>query len=119
MSIIEDFKYRRNKGNELVLGENYLPFKRFYSLDTMAYSGNDDMPEKYKELMGLSASMVLRCNDCIVYHIEQSLAKGATREEIISTMNIALVVGGSIVIPHLRHGMMALEELLEIQAKNC
>lgn len=60
------------------------------------------LPARTKELMGLVASMVLRCNDCILYHIDRAIAEGATRRELHETMNIALVVGGSIVIPHLR-----------------
>ncbi|RMF62229.1 MAG: carboxymuconolactone decarboxylase family protein, partial [Calditrichaeota bacterium] len=71
---------------------------------------------KTKELMGLVASMVLRCNDCILYHLDRSVAEGASREELHEAMNIALIVGGSIVIPHLRYAFEMLEELLENKA---
>lgn len=110
MSIIDDFHRRRTDGNAKILGEDFLPFKRFYNLDTNAYS-DGEIPSKYKELMGLVGSMVLRCNDCIVYHIEQALESGCSRKEIIEAMNIALVIGGSIVIPHMRHAFEALDEL--------
>jgi AhpD family alkylhydroperoxidase len=65
-----------------------------------------------KELMGLVASMVLRCNDCILYHIDRSIQEGATREELYESFNIALIVGGSIVIPHLRFAMEQIDEIL-------
>ena len=65
-----------------------------------------------KELLGLVASAVLRCNDCIFYHIDRCVTEGATREEIMEAMNIALVIGGSIVIPHLRYGFEMLDTLL-------
>lgn len=111
MSIFEEFNNRRTSGNEKVLSQDFLPYKRFYNLDTNAYS-DGAVPEKYKELMGLVGSMVLRCNDCILYHIESSVKCGASREEINESMNIALVIGGSIVVPHLRFALTALEELL-------
>lgn len=110
MNIIEEFHTRRNHGNSLVMAEEFLPYKRFYALDTQAYSAGE-IPEKYKELIGLSSSMVLRCNDCIVYHLERCFQAGCTKTEINEAMNIALVIGGSIVIPHLRHALAALEEL--------
>jgi AhpD family alkylhydroperoxidase len=109
--IIDDFTSRRDKGNELVMQQDFLPYKRFYNLDTNAYS-EGAIPSKYKELMGLSSSMVLRCNDCIVYHLKKSVEAGCSRDEINEAMNIALVIGGSIVIPHLRHALAALEEIM-------
>ncbi|MCX6155464.1 MAG: carboxymuconolactone decarboxylase family protein [Candidatus Kapabacteria bacterium] len=110
MSNVEDFHKRRTAGNEKILKEDFLPFKRFYGLDKLAYQ-ESEISGKYKELMGLVASMALRCNDCISYHIEQSIEAGATRGELNEAMNIALVVGGSIVIPHLRHAFEVIEEL--------
>ncbi|MDX9789773.1 MAG: carboxymuconolactone decarboxylase family protein [Candidatus Kapabacteria bacterium] len=110
MNIYEDFHNRRNEGNDAVNRQDYLPYKRFFNLDTNAYS-EAALPSKYKELMGLVGSMVLRCNDCILYHIEGSVNAGASPEEIKEAMNIALVIGGSIVIPHLRIAVKALEEL--------
>lgn len=110
MNIFEEFHQRREIGNQAVMSQDFLPYKRFYNLDTNAYS-DGAIPIKYKELMGLSASMVLRCNDCILYHIEGSVKAGATRDEINETINIALIIGGSIVIPHLRFALQALDEL--------
>jgi len=112
MKIFEDFDSRRNSGNELVLAQDFLPYKRFYNLDTNAYS-NGALAEKHKELMGLSCSMVLRCNDCILYHLRNAYNLGATIDELNETMNIALVIGGSIVVPHLRFALSALSELME------
>ncbi|HRP01472.1 MAG TPA: carboxymuconolactone decarboxylase family protein [Candidatus Kapabacteria bacterium] len=114
MKIFEEFDSRRNSGNKLVLSQDYLPFKRFYSLDANAYNFGA-MEEKVKELMGLSCSMVLRCNDCILYHLRNAYSLGASLDEINETMNIALVVGGTVVIPHLRFALAALEELKENQ----
>lgn len=110
-NIYEEFHNRRNRGNDLVLGEDFLPFKRFYALDNTAYS-EGELSAKNKELIGLACSLVLRCNDCVYYHIEKSLEAGAQKGEIIEAMNISLVIGGSIVIPHLRAAMEALDELI-------
>ena len=84
--------------------------KRFYNIDHNAYL-EGPLPAKTKELMGLSVSAALRCDDCINYHIIQSWRLDATREEQEETLNIALVIGGSIVIPHLRRAYAMLEEL--------
>lgn len=108
MNIIEEFNERRKSGNQKITGEDFLPFKRFLALDTRAYS-EGAIPEKYKEMMGLVGSLVLRCNDCTVYHINRCAETGCTRQEIIEALNIALIIGGSIVIPHLRHAMDALD----------
>ncbi len=110
-SILEEFSKRRNRGNEYVMKQDFLPYKRFYNMDTNAYS-EGVIPSKYKELMGLASSLVLRCNDCVLYHIEKAIGQGATRDELNETMNIALVIGGSIVIPHLRFAIEAMEEFL-------
>lgn len=110
MSIYEDFNKRRENGNSLILGEDHLPLKRFFALDTAAYA-DGACPQKYKELMGLVGSLVLRCNDCVLYHIDKAKQAGADRNEIVESMNIALVIGGSIVIPHLRLAFEALDEL--------
>lgn len=109
--MLEEFNKRRERQNQAILGEDFLPYKRFFALDHQAYA-NGVLPAKTKELMGLVASMVLRCNDCIMYHIDRAVAEGATRNELNESMNIALVVGGSIVIPHLRFAFDVLNELL-------
>ena len=109
-NIYEDFHRRRTEGNDLILAEDNLVLKRFFNLDTRCYE-EGALGRKTKELLGLAASAVLRCNDCIFYHIEQAKLAGASREEIIESLNVALVVGGSIVIPHLRAAFAAIDEL--------
>lgn len=100
----------RTRLNENVdKADNFL-VKRFYNIDHNTYF-EGALPAKYKELMGLAASAVLRCDDCINYHIIQSYRLGATRAEQEETINVALVVGGSIVIPHLRRAYELLEQL--------
>lgn len=89
--------------------DNFL-LKRFYNIDHNTYL-EGAIPAKYKELMGLVVSAGLRCDDCINYHIIQSYRLGATREEQQEALNVAVVVGGSIVIPHLRRAYAILEEL--------
>jgi AhpD family alkylhydroperoxidase len=108
--IFAEFHKRRENGNEKILSSDFLPYKRFYALDSRAYEGGT-IPLKYKELMGLVGSMVLRCNDCILYHLEKCKENNCSKEEIMEAMNIALVIGGSIVIPHLRFAFEAMEEL--------
>ncbi len=109
----KEFQERRQKGNDNILKQDFLPYKRFISLDTMAYT-DGEIPIKYKELMGLTASAVLRCNDCIHYHIAQAINAGASMKELNEALNIALIVGGSIVIPHLRYALSAADEIFEI-----
>ncbi len=110
MSKIDEFHERRNRGNEKIMGEDFLPFKRFMALDSRAYE-EGAIPAKYKELMGLAGSMVLRCDDCITCHIDNCVKAGCTREEINEALNIAVVIGGSITIPHLREAMEVLKEV--------
>ena len=114
--IFEEFHARREHANEIISAEHFTPYNRFFALDSRAYE-EGTLPVKMKELMGLVGSMVLRCNDCILYHIDKSVQAGASRRELNEAMNIALVIGGSIVIPHLRFAMTALEEILP-QEKN-
>lgn len=110
MSKLDAFNAYRAKMNEKILQSGNLQIKRFYALDTQAYL-EGALPAKTKELMGLVASMVLRCNDCITYHLIQCAKLGVTDEELFEAFNVALVVGGSIVIPHLRHAVEMLEEM--------
>ncbi|MBU1914138.1 MAG: carboxymuconolactone decarboxylase family protein [Candidatus Thermoplasmatota archaeon] len=109
-SIAETRKYRTEM-NEKILESGMLEFKRFFALDTSAYR-EGELPVLMKELMGLVGSTVLRCNDCILYHIDRAVAEGATRAHLMEALNIALVVGGSIVIPHLRYAFEVMGELL-------
>ncbi len=104
------FLETRSRLNTIVNdADNYL-VKRFYNIDHNTYL-EGAIPAKYKELMGLVVSAGLRCDDCINYHIIQSFRLGATREEQEESLNVALVVGGSIVIPHLRRAYAMLAEL--------
>ncbi len=107
---IQEFRAERAEGNERILGAGIKELNRFFALDTGAYR-DGEIPVVMKELMGLVGSMVLRCDDCISYHIDRSIAEGATRRQVIEAMNIALVIGGSIVIPHLRRAFEILDEL--------
>jgi AhpD family alkylhydroperoxidase len=107
---IDRFHEHRTRMNEKILGTGFLPFKQFFSLDTKTYV-KGALDERTKELMGLVASMVLRCDDCISYHLERCVSLGAKREELYEAMNVALVVGGSITIPHMRRAFEVLEEL--------
>jgi ribonuclease HI len=107
---VSETKLYRSEMNEKILNSGFRDFNKFFALDNKAYI-NGALPAKTKELMGLVASMVLRCNDCIFYHIDRSIAEGATREELYETFNVALIVGGSIVIPHLRYAFQVMEEI--------
>lgn len=113
---VEEFHQRRSRQNDRVMSENFLNFKRFFALDHQAYT-DGALDSKTKELLGLVASMVLRCNDCILYHLDRCVVEGCTREELNEAMNVALIVGGSIVIPHLRYAFDCLDELFSHQGQ--
>jgi AhpD family alkylhydroperoxidase len=98
---LHEFDEYRSKMNDRILASENIGIKRFFNLDTAAYQ-DGALPAKTKELLGLCASTVLRCNDCITYHVIQCKKLGVSQAEFDETMNIALVVGGSITIPHLR-----------------
>jgi len=105
---LEEFESYRHRMNDQIDAIDHLGIKRFFNLDTMAYE-DGALSGKTKELLGLVASMVLRCNDCIDYHIIQCVDAGWTDDEIFDAFNVGLVVGGSIVIPHLRHAVETLD----------
>jgi AhpD family alkylhydroperoxidase len=107
---LQEFREFREKMNARILESGNLEIKRFFALDTRAYEAGA-LPVKTKELMGLVASMVLRCDDCITYHIVRCREEGVTREECLEAFNVALVVGGSIVIPHLRRAVAMLDDV--------
>lgn len=109
-SVSETRKYRQDM-NDKILNSGFRDFNKFFALDNKAYI-DGALPAKMKELMGLVGSMVLRCNDCIFYHIDRSVQEGATRQELYESFNIGLIIGGSILIPHLRYAMEVLDELL-------
>lgn len=99
--LVQEFNDYRSKMNEKLLNDNNKIIKRIFNLDTNAYM-EGALDVKTKELLGLVASAVLRCDDCIKYHLETSYKNGITREEMMEAMGIATLVGGTIVIPHLR-----------------
>jgi AhpD family alkylhydroperoxidase len=107
---LAEFRAFRERMNTRILGENNLVINRFFALDTRAYE-TGALDVKTKELLGLVASLVLRCDDCITYHIVRCAEEGVTREEAFETLSIGLIVGGSIVIPHLRRAVDRWDEL--------
>lgn len=107
---VAEFTDFRKRMNERILAEDNQVVRRFFALDTQTYK-DGALDHKTKELLGLVASMVLRCDDCISYHIAQCQEAGVSREEFFETFSVALVVGGSIVIPHLRRGVDFLDQI--------
>ena len=100
----------RKRMNERILAEPNQVVRRFFALDTQTYQAGA-LDVKTKELLGLVASMVLRCDDCISYHVAQCREAGVSRDEMFETFSVGLVVGGSIVIPHLRRAVDFLDKL--------
>ncbi|MFD0835521.1 carboxymuconolactone decarboxylase family protein [Mariniflexile aquimaris] len=99
--IVNEFNAYRAKMNDKILADNNKIIKRIFNLDTNAYA-EGALDVKTKELLGLVASTVLRCDDCVKYHLETSYKIGLTKEEVVEALSIATLVGGTIVIPHLR-----------------
>ncbi|AWI25689.1 carboxymuconolactone decarboxylase family protein [Flavobacterium pallidum] len=110
--LVNEFNEYRSKMNEKLLSDNNKVIKRIFNLDTNAYA-EGALDVKTKELLGLVASTVLRCDDCIKYHLETSHKEGVTKEEMMEAMGIATLVGGTIVIPHLRRAYEFWEALEE------
>jgi AhpD family alkylhydroperoxidase len=110
------FEAHRTEMNEKILGAGHLGIKRFFNLDTSCYR-NGALDARTKELLGLAASCVLRCDDCIDYHLIRCIRLGYTDSELHDALNVALVVGGSIFIPHLRHAFQTIEELRQMEAE--
>lgn len=107
---VNEFNAYRSKMNDVILEKDNLVIKRLFNLDTQTYL-EGALPVKTKELLGLVASMVLRCDDCIKYHLEKCKEQGCSTEEIYEVFAIANIVGGTIVIPHTRRGAEFWEEL--------
>ena len=107
---LAEFTAFRQRMNERILAEDNQVVRRFFALDTQTYKPGA-LDVKTKELLGLVASMVLRCDDCISYHVAQCKEAGVSREEFFETFSVGLVVGGSIVIPHLRRAVDFLDQL--------
>lgn len=111
---LTEFRKYREKMNEKILGSDHLGIKRFFNLDTQAYA-EGALDAKTKEMLGLVASMVLRCDDCISYHIIRCAEEKVNRQEMIEVFNVALIVGGSIVIPHMRRAFETMDQVLPDQ----
>lgn len=110
MSKVDSFNAYRSKMNDRILGQDNKVLKRFFSLDNQTYQ-DGALDKKTKELLGLVASMVLRCDDCIAYHLGTAHELGVTTEEVFEVFSIANVVGGSICIPHTRRAVEYWDEL--------
>lgn len=113
----QEFWEEREELNKKILEADNLEIKRFFNLDTNVYK-DGALSTKNKELLGLVASMVLRCDDCITYHIDRCYEEDVKKEEFYEAFSIALVVGGSIVIPHLRRAAERLDDLFEDEEDN-
>lgn len=114
---LEEFRHYRLKMNKRINDAGHLGINRFFNLDTTAYR-DGALPGRTKELLGLVASVVLRCDDCVDYHLIQCVEAGYTDDELTDTLNVALIVGGSIVIPHLRHAMETIDLLRSEQTSS-
>jgi AhpD family alkylhydroperoxidase len=110
MKSVEEFAIEREALNEIVMKYAGLSIKRFYGLDARVYR-DGALPQKTKELLGLVASLVLRCDDCVKYHAIGCRELGVTDEEIDEALAVGVIVGGSITIPHLRRALQAWDEL--------
>jgi len=107
---LEEFRQFRERMNAEILGEGNLVVNRFFALDTRTYE-RGALDVKTKELLGLVASLVLRCDDCVTYHLTRCAEEDVTRAELFELLSVALIVGGSIVIPHLRRAVDRWSEL--------
>lgn len=110
MSRLKEFREFREKMNARIMEEGNLITNRFFALDGRTYE-DGALDVRTKELAGLSASMVLRCDDCIAYHVIRCRELGCTRQQVWEILNVGLIVGGSIVIPHFRRAVALLDEL--------
>ncbi len=116
MDEFEEFKIKRKEMNEKIFNLQNKQVNRFFALDTGAYQ-EGALSVKFKELLGLSTSLVLRCEDCVRYHVVRAVQEGCSDDEIAETLSISLIVGGSIVIPEMRRAVDILYQLREKQEK--
>jgi AhpD family alkylhydroperoxidase len=114
MSLVEEFNNYRSRMNDKLLAQDNLVIKRIFNIDSNAYQ-DGALSTKIKEMLGLATSMVLRCDDCIKYHLGKCHEQGVTTEELLEIFSIANLVGGTIVIPHTRRALEYWEELCNIQ----
>ncbi len=115
MNAVEEFNAYRSRMNERILDQDNLVLKRLFNLDTNTYA-EGALPVKTKELLGLVASMVLRCDDCVRYHLGKCHEAGVTRDELFEVFAVANIVGGTIVIPHTRRAVEYWDELEKINS---
>jgi AhpD family alkylhydroperoxidase len=114
---LDAFNTSRKELNQLVLSSGHTGLKRFWALDSRAYKGNT-LEANTLVLLGLATSLVLRCDDCVTFHIIRCIQLGLTDEELHDALNVALVVGGSITIPHLRRAFKTIEDCRKLQQKD-
>jgi AhpD family alkylhydroperoxidase len=117
---LHEFRASRKRKTDNLLKEDHRDLKRFFALDSAAYrdlTAQGGLDEKTKELLGLVASTVLRCNDCIAYHCDRCVEVGWRKSELLDALNVALVVGGSITIPHIRTVWEVVEQLYDEKAE--
>lgn len=117
MSSSESFAEFRERMNARILEADHPAIKRMFALDTLTYR-DGALDAGTKEMLGLAASMVLRCDDCVRYHLEKCFAAGVSRNQLFDVFSVALTVGGTIVIPHLRRAVDVLDELERATAGN-
>ena len=115
---LKEFNDYRAKMNARILSEDNRVVKRVFSVDSLVFSADSSLPKSTKELLGLVSSLVLRCDDCVNYHIEESVKSGMTHEQIVEAMSVGLVVGGTIVIPHMRKAVEFLDEVEAVLGAN-
>ena len=107
---VKEFNAYRERMNDKILGDNNKVIKRIFNLDTNAFKAGI-LDKRTKELLGLVASTVLRCDDCVKYHLETCYKEGLSKEEVVEALSIATLVGGTVVIPHLRRAYEYWDEL--------
>jgi AhpD family alkylhydroperoxidase len=107
---LQEFREFRERMNQRILAADNLEIRRFFALDSRAYEPGA-LDTRTKELLGLVASLVLRCDDCVTYHMVRCAEEGVSDAELLETLSVGLVVGGSIVIPHLRRAVATLDEI--------
>jgi len=117
MKDLNEYNEFRKKMNEDILTCGHLGLKRFWALDSRAYE-KGALDEKTLELLGLATSMVLRCDDCVTYHIIRCLQLGVTDKELHAAINVCVIVGGSITVPHIRRAFETIEKCRELQKKD-
>jgi AhpD family alkylhydroperoxidase len=108
--LLDEFNDYRDRMNRKILTVDNIAIKRFFAVDTLTYQ-DSALPAKTKEMLGLAASLVLRCDDCVRYHLQKCHYYAVSKEEFFDIFSVALTVGGSVVIPHIRRAVEFLEDL--------